>query len=217
MFDSLVLAGGAAARLGGADKPAIRVGASSMLDRVLSATGQARRVVVVGPPRETCRTVRWTLESPPGGGPVAALAAGLVALAESSSWPDDRSEEADAIVVVLAADLPWIGPAIPRLLAAIGGAPAGIDPGARTGSTADVAVLVDSSGRRNHLAAAWRRPRLRDALEGIGSPRNAPARALYDAVRIVDVPDLDDCGVDCDTWPDLQAARLRAGRSGDGQ
>ncbi|WP_198601894.1 NTP transferase domain-containing protein, partial [Streptomyces sp. MH60] len=36
-YDAVVLAGGAARRLGGADKPGLRVGARALLDRVLAA------------------------------------------------------------------------------------------------------------------------------------------------------------------------------------
>ncbi|MEV6939475.1 NTP transferase domain-containing protein, partial [Streptomyces sp. NPDC051132] len=76
-YDAVVLAGGAARRLGGADKPGVRVGGRALLDRVLAACADARTTVVVATPRPTVRPVRWAREEPPGGGPVAALAAGL--------------------------------------------------------------------------------------------------------------------------------------------
>ncbi|WP_240497415.1 NTP transferase domain-containing protein, partial [Streptomyces hirsutus] len=41
-YDALVLAGGGARRLGGADKPGVRVGGRSLLDRVLAACSGAR-------------------------------------------------------------------------------------------------------------------------------------------------------------------------------
>ncbi|MGO4426310.1 NTP transferase domain-containing protein, partial [Streptomyces sp. MCAF7] len=52
-YDAVILAGGAARRLGGADKPALRVGARPLLDRVLDACRGAERTVVVGPRRPT--------------------------------------------------------------------------------------------------------------------------------------------------------------------
>src|SRR3954451_21606618 len=76
-YDAVVLAGGSGRRLGGVDKPALRVGSTSLLDRVLGAVPDASSVVVVGPSRATSRPVTWVREDPPGGGPVAALAAGL--------------------------------------------------------------------------------------------------------------------------------------------
>ncbi|WP_165840672.1 NTP transferase domain-containing protein, partial [Streptomyces scopuliridis] len=58
-YDAIVLAGGAAKRLGGADKPGVRVGGRSLLDRVLAACEGAARTVVVGGRRPTARPVRW--------------------------------------------------------------------------------------------------------------------------------------------------------------
>lgn len=94
-YDAIVLAGGAARRLGGADKPALHVGGRALLDRVLDACTDASTTVVVGGRRPTARPVRWTLEDPPGAGPVAALDAGL------------RATSAE-LVLVLSADLPFL-------------------------------------------------------------------------------------------------------------
>ena len=202
MFDAIVLAGGAATRLGGADKPAIEVGGGTLLDRALAAVSAARRVVVVGPSRPVSPAVRagrlmsgggpagrliWCREQPPGGGPVAAIAAGF------------GRTSADA-VVVLAADLPWIAPAVPRLLAALG--------------DADVAVLVDGSGRQSYLAAAWRRTALGSALAATGGPAGVAARRLFDDVEIIEVRDSAGWADDCDTWNHVERARRRADREG---
>ena len=94
-YDALVLAGGQARRLGGVDKMAIPLGGRDLLDRVLDAVPDADRVVVVGPSRPLPRPVAWRREDPPGGGPVAAIAAGLPA----TSAP---------LVAVLAGDLPFL-------------------------------------------------------------------------------------------------------------
>lgn len=95
MFDAIVLAGGTGRRLGGADKPGLVIGGRTMLDRVLAACDGATATVVVGPERPTYRPVVWAREEPAGGGPVAALAAGLALV------------RADT-VVLLAADLPFL-------------------------------------------------------------------------------------------------------------
>jgi molybdopterin-guanine dinucleotide biosynthesis protein A len=183
-FDALVLAGGAARRLSGADKPGLDVGGRPLLAWVLAACAAASRVVVVGPHRDLGVDVGvdvvWARESPAGAGPVAAIAAGLPATSASA-------------VTLLAADLPWIGPAVPVLLEALG--------------DADVAVLVDASGRRNLLAAAWRRASLADRLAALGPPDGAAVRLLYDGVRCVEVADAAGWGRDCDTWDDLAEAR----------
>ena len=95
MYDALVLAGGTGRRLGGADKPGLVVGGRTLLDRVLAACEGAARTVVVGPERPSYRPVLWTREEPVGGGPVAALAAGLELVTSDT-------------VVLLAADLPFL-------------------------------------------------------------------------------------------------------------
>jgi molybdopterin-guanine dinucleotide biosynthesis protein A len=191
VFDAIVLAGGAARRLGGADKPAQQVGDRSMLEHVVRAVSGAGRTVVVGPRRELGHAVQWRREYPVGAGPVAAAAAGLSA----TSAPT---------VVLLAADLPQIGPAIAPLLTAVDGG-------------ADVALLVDATGRVNHLAGAWRRPTLAAALqlvrESLGSLTDAPMRAVVAAAgEPTLVPDAGGWGRDCDTWDDLVDARERFGR-----
>ena len=183
-FDAIVLAGGSSRRLGGVDKPALDVGGTTLLDRALAAVAAAARVVVVGPTRATARPVRWRQEQPPGGGPVAAIAAGI-------------GEVSAEFVVVLAADLPSIAPAVPELLAAL------------RASTGDAAVLVDASARANHLAAAWRTDRLRGVLATLGDPAGRPARALYAAADVHAVADPGGWGRDTDTWDDVADARRR--------
>ena len=54
-FDAVVLAGGAARRLGGTDKPALRVDERTLLEHVVAAVAGAGRIVVVGPRRSLRR------------------------------------------------------------------------------------------------------------------------------------------------------------------
>jgi molybdopterin-guanine dinucleotide biosynthesis protein A len=180
MHDAIVLAGGAATRLGGAAKPQLTVAGRTLLDHAVAAVPGAERVVVVGPTQPVHGTVVFCQEQPPGGGPVAAIAA---ALPHTSA----------AAVVVLAADLPFVAPAIPRLLDAL--------------PAVGVALLVDESGRPNYLIAAWRRRSLTAALAALGEPAGASARALTDLVPRVLVPDEAGWGRDCDTWEDFARAR----------
>ncbi|WP_345025363.1 molybdenum cofactor guanylyltransferase, partial [Streptomyces sedi] len=135
--EAVVLAGGAARRLGGVDKPAVRVGGRTLLDRVLAGCpADGPDPVVVGPRRRTARPVRWTREEPPGGGPLPALAAGL-ALTERP------------LVAVLAADLPFLDAAtVPLLVAALP-------------PDADGVLLVDAEGRDQPLTAVYRAAALR--------------------------------------------------------
>lgn len=189
-YDVIVPAGGAARRLGGADKPGLTVGETTLLDRVLAACADARTTVVVGPARSTARPgLRWTRERPPGGGPVAAVAAGL-------------AEVTADLVLLLAADLPFLDErTVHRLVAALDGA----------GADTEAAVLVDAGGRDQPLAAAYRTAALRTALAAAGDPAGLPLRRLTGGLRTLRLADTDDVTYDCDTWEDLARARERDG------
>ncbi|WP_436849406.1 NTP transferase domain-containing protein [Streptomyces massasporeus] len=187
-YDAVVLAGGASRRLGGTDKPGVRVGGRALLDRVLAACGGARSTVVVAAPRPTARPVTWAREDPPGGGPLAALEAGL------------RHTTAEH-VVVLSADLPFLQePTVGRLL------------GALRASGRDGVLLTDPGGRDQPLVAAYRAPRLREELALLAGAHGAlaglPLRRLtaeLDLTRISDPV----ASFDCDTWDDIATARAR--------
>ncbi|MFJ9422676.1 NTP transferase domain-containing protein [Streptomyces sp. NPDC101249] len=195
-YDVVVLAGGAARRLGGADKPGLLVGGRPLLDRVLTACADARTTVVVADPRPTVRPVRWAREEPPGGGPLAALGAGLrhVTAAET---------------VVLSADLPFLEPAtVAALLTALrASGPAG----------SDGALLTDAEGRDQPLVAAYRTAALRRGLTALadaappGDPAplaGLPLRKLTSTLHLTRVPDAV-AAFDCDTWDDIATARAR--------
>ncbi|WBO65073.1 NTP transferase domain-containing protein [Streptomyces camelliae] len=187
-YDAVVLAGGAARRLGGVDKPGVRVGGRALLDRVLTACAGARTTVVVAGPRPVARPVLWAREEPPGAGPVAALEAGLrLTTAEQA--------------VVLSADLPFLEPAtLHRLLAAL------------RASGADGALLTDADGRDQPLVAAYRTDALRRALAALAAGGDGltglPLRRLTGALCLTRVPD-PLASFDCDTWDDIADARAR--------
>lgn len=182
-YDAVVLAGGAARRLGGADKPGLVVGGRSLLDRALEAVAGAATVVVVGPPRELPDGVVQVREQPPGGGPAAALAAGLAAVTAPR-------------VVVLAADLPQVSASVVvALLAAADGH--------------DGAVLVDGGGRDQVLTGAWSSAPLQAAAAG-RDLAGAPLRALLRGLDVTRLPAADlglPAWADCDTPDDLARAR----------
>ncbi|MFJ9030883.1 NTP transferase domain-containing protein [Streptomyces sp. NPDC102274] len=188
-YDAIVLAGGAAKRLGGADKPGVRVGGRSLLDRVLAACEGAARTVVVGGRRPTVRPVRWAREDPPGGGPVAALDAGV------------RCAEADT-VLVLSADLPFLGESTVRRLIGT------LDSTGREG-----ALLTDADGRDQPLVAAYRAEPLRRELALLateyGSLPGLPLRLLVQELDLARVDADPLASFDCDTWEDISTARAR--------
>ncbi|MEU1849390.1 NTP transferase domain-containing protein [Streptomyces sp. NPDC019990] len=187
-YDAVVLAGGAARRLGGTDKPGVRVGGRALLDRVLTACARARTTVVVATPRPTARPVTWAREEPPGGGPVAALDAGL------------RHTTAEH-VLLLSADLPFLRErTVDQLLGAL-----------RAGD-ADGVLLTDPGGRDQPLVAAYRAARLRATLAALagrhGSLTGLPLRRLVAELRLTRISD-PVASFDCDTWDDIATARAR--------
>ncbi|MFD7015059.1 NTP transferase domain-containing protein [Streptomyces sp. NPDC059161] len=188
-YDAVVLAGGAATRLGGADKPGLSVGGRALLDRVLTACSGAATTVVVGGRRDTARPVKWAREDPAGGGPLAALDAGL------------RHTTADS-VLVLSADLPFLAaPAVDALLDALG----------RTGH--DGVLCTDPDGRDQPLVAVYRAEPLRRELALLvtrhGSLAGLPLRLLTGGLDLARIDAGPLASFDCDTWEDLAAARAR--------
>ncbi|MFE9862744.1 NTP transferase domain-containing protein [Streptomyces sp. NPDC005506] len=188
-YDAIVLAGGAAKRLGGADKPAVRVGGRALLDRVLAACTDAATTVVVGGRRPTSRAVTWTHEEPQGGGPLAALGAGV------------RHTSAER-VLVLSADLPFLGEStVEALLAAAGD-------GGRDG-----ALCVDQDDRDQPLVAVYRAEPLRRELALLatehGGLAGLPLRLLTHELDLARVEAGPLASFDCDTWEDIATARAR--------
>jgi molybdopterin-guanine dinucleotide biosynthesis protein A len=204
-YDAVVLAGGAAKRLGGADKPALRIGGRPLLDRVLGACAEAAVTVVVGSRRPTVRPVRWAREEPPGAGPLAALDAGL-------------RQVAAPVVLALSADLPFLSAGTVRALVAALDDEDGSRPGtAAGGGKAEGAVLVDADGRDQPLVAAYRTEPLRRELALLaaehGSLAHLPLHLLTTELTLHRLPDPDaaasSSSFDCDTWEDIAAARAR--------
>ncbi|MFJ9176837.1 DUF6457 domain-containing protein [Streptomyces sp. NPDC102360] len=204
-YDAIVLAGGGARRLGGADKPGVRVGGRALLDRVLDACAGARATVVVAEPRRTARPVVWAREEPPGGGPLAALRAGVAAIG-----PEAES------VLVLSADLPFLGEHTVRALLgaldseAVGDSEAAGD--SEAVGDVDGALLADGDGRDQPLVAAYRYAALRRVLGELatehGDLNGLPLRLLTRNLSLIRITD-PVASFDCDTWDDIAAARSR--------
>jgi len=188
-YDAIVLAGGRSSRMSGQPKPQLRVGDATMLEHVLAAVRRAGTRVVVGPPQPVPDGVLIVQEQPPGAGPVAGLAAGLVHVAAHT-------------VIVVAADLPFLTPElIGQLLAGLA-------------EDIDVALLVDENGRDQYLLGAWRTGPLRTALAELEPLAGRAMRELLGTVRVarVEVPAPNDAPVpwtDIDTPADLDRARRR--------
>lgn len=211
-IDVLILAGGEARRLGGADKAMVEIGGRTLLDRVIeacfdavhdarlpgddlgeiasahavSAASIASAIIVVGPPRPTNRVVRWARENLPGGGPVPAIAAGL-------------SVCRAPYVGVFAADLPFLNAAtVHSLWTALADSP-----------EHDGAVAVDEDGREQWLTGVYRRDALlaKIADRSADEMRGLPLRRLAADLRLLRIAPPGQSALDCDTWEDVAAAR----------
>jgi molybdopterin-guanine dinucleotide biosynthesis protein A len=182
---AVVLAGGRAARLGGQPKPQLEVGGRTMLATVLAAVADATPRVVVGPAQPVPAGVVLVRESPPGGGPVPALRAGLAAV------PGD-------VVVVLAGDLPFLTSGLVTAL--------------RERLTGDGVLVVDETGRDQLLLGVWRTAALRAAVADADGPTSLRSVLAPLAVRRYRPP-VPAGGpapwTDCDTPAELARARAQ--------
>jgi molybdopterin-guanine dinucleotide biosynthesis protein A len=154
------------------------------------------RLVLVGPPRRELDRLGSRLagglvsvaDDPPFGGPVPALRRGL-------------AEVGAALVVVLAADLPFLRAADVSLLVMQ------VAAGSAVG-----AVLSDEEDRPQWLAGCWQTSRLRDALIGYaGQSMHGLLAGLQPAQVTVQRPDgQPPPWLDCDTPEQLALARAHA-------
>ena len=153
----VVLAGGRSTRMG-ADKAQVTVDGRRLIDRLWESLPSHCPRVAVAPKNLGVPTVS---ETPPFGGPVAGIAAGLKEL--DTEW-----------VAVLAVDAPGSAALLPQLAEAIG--------------AADCAVVVNAEGFDEPLCALWRRASLIAAIAETGA-REVPAGSLLrDTGRVVRVP-----------------------------
>jgi molybdenum cofactor guanylyltransferase len=160
---AIVLAGGASQRFS-PDKLAQQLDGEPLLDLALaSLPEQVAAVIVVGPFRNVARPVIFTSEEPAGGGPAAALVAGLRRALDESG---------DAIVT-LPGDAPLAGQAAGLLLSSL--EEQGID----------AVVGIDAAGHEQPLQLALRPAAARTlvASAGPGGAAGVSAQRLLDALR----------------------------------
>ena len=186
VFDAVLLAGGRASRVHGADKTAFTTGDATLLDRAVDASTGARALVVVGlrdgrvPPAGAL----LTREEPARSGPVAALAAGLDVVDDTAPW-----------TLVLACDLPRAPEAVRALLAG----------GGADGERRDGLLAVDPDGRRQPLLGLYRTGALETRLTTLrahGPLVGLSLRRLLDGLDLVEVSVPDALCADVDTVAD---------------
>ena len=178
-FSAVVLAGGVAARLDGADKASVELNGRTLLTWALDAVIDANEVVVVGDPVPTHLPVTFTREDPRHGGPVAALLTGRDALLDPRPW-----------LAVLACDMPYLtAHTLRRLSAAAEGH--------------DGAALVGPDGRRQ-LAMVLDLARLDVVRPGHEEQHNLALHRLLEPLELVEVPAEGHEHRDVDTWADVR-------------
>ncbi|MFM1965083.1 MAG: putative molybdopterin-guanine dinucleotide biosynthesis protein [Actinomycetota bacterium] len=156
---AIVIAGGEARRFG-ADKLALRdEHGRGLLEVTIAGVARvADPVIVVGPARALDVDVTWTREDPPGGGPCAAVIAGVACL------PDGVTH-----VAVLAGDAPAGGLAVEALRRVIDDAAA--------------AVVTDTSGREQPMTAVYAVEPLKEVIAAYGHGSGMPIRQVLDDLR----------------------------------
>lgn len=183
--DVVVLAGGRSSRLG-RDKAAVVVGGLPLLDRVLRAAAPVGgRLLVAGPERPLLPGTpvpTWCREDPPGGGPVAGVAAALARV---------RTPR----VFVLAVDLPFLTVDALRVLAAAGPA----------------AFAIDAAGVDQGLLGVWPTAALRAAMPTDPAGRSWRRITAGIPAARVRLPGDPAPETDCDTAADVARARSEAG------
>lgn len=191
-FDAIVLAGGRASRMGGIDKPLLRIDGTSLLARAIAAVAAARQVVVVGPDTlPVPAPAQRVQEDPPYGGPAAAIAAGLNVLRHNDDPPP--------WTLVLAADQP----AVAELVAMLVAVPIAAAPDSPAGT--DALIPVDASGRRQLLAARYATEPLRAAVDRavrVTGLTGLSVQRLIAGLAVVEIPLPDAAAGDVDTWAD---------------
>ncbi|HET6181974.1 MAG TPA: molybdenum cofactor guanylyltransferase [Acetobacteraceae bacterium] len=183
----LVLAGGAARRLGGGDKPLLDVGGQTMLERALAVLRAECAAVAISANGDKARFARFgvpVLDDGPfvGRGPLAGVLAGL----------DWAAGQGGTVLLTLPGDTPFAPLGLARRL----GAPP---------------ACAANGGRSHFLVAVWpvaAREALRRRLAGTGSVA-AGAFAAAIGMRPVDFPaEPDDPFLNVNTAEDLARARL---------
>ena len=141
MTGAILLAGGRASRVGGADKTLFALAGTTLLQRAVDAVAGADPITVVGDPVPGVAGVAWAREDPPFGGPAAAAVAALATWSEDPEW-----------TYLLACDLP-------EAVAAASGVSARASPGrpARTKASASKSCTGPNWSGFNFPASMARR------------------------------------------------------------
>ncbi len=189
MLSVIILTGGESRRFG-SDKSHALIGIKSLVEELLTSLSRNMEIVVVGPTIENAsRPLKYAREDPVGGGPVAAISAGLELV---------QSE----FVAIIATDMPFASQIIEALSKAMP-------------FDHDALVPLDAQGVRQPLCAIYRVASLRRALTTLGNVVSQSMRNLAQLLEVKEVslsPELERILIDIDTPSDLERAiSLKAG------
>jgi molybdopterin-guanine dinucleotide biosynthesis protein A len=193
---ALVLAGGDATRMGGADKPLLEVGGAPMLARIIAALRPDTPAIAISANGDPIRFAPYGLPILPDGafageGPLAGVLAGL-------DWA--AAIGADSLLTI-----PGDTPFVPAGLAA---------------TLAPPPACAASHGRIHHLIALWPTVR-RDALRAmLATPGRRAVARFADAIgmrRVAFPAGKWDPFLNVNTPDDLAMARSLVPRAGEGQ
>ena len=152
----MILTGGSSSRFG-SDKSSTLFAGETLVNRLLR-TLPAGPIVIVGPQfDQSMRTASFAQENPLGGGPVAAIHAGLMGVTSE-------------FVAIIATDMPFAAEIISSLIA-------------RT-CQSDALFPLDESKRAQMLCGLYRSDSLREAIVRLGDPANKSMRALIAELTI---------------------------------
>lgn len=182
-MSAMILTGGSSSRFG-SDKSQAMMGADSLIENLLKSLPSEMEIVIVGPELlNASRQVKYTQEDPLGGGPVAAIEAGLKLI---------DSE----FVVIIATDMPFASQVLDALIQNLP-------------VTEDATIPLDSAGIRQPLCAIYRREALVEALKELGNAQGQSVRNLIHILSVKELhldPALQRILLDIDTPSDLERA-----------
>lgn len=182
-LSAMILTGGTSRRFG-SDKSQAKFGENSLIENLLTTLPPEMGIVIVGPRLpQNSRDVRYIQESPLGGGPVAAIDAGLE-LIESE------------YVAIIATDMPFASQILDVLIR-------------NYPDSEDATIVLDSEGVRQPLCALYRVESLRKALTKLGNSQGQSMRNLTEILSVKELhlePALARILLDIDTPADLDQA-----------
>lgn len=182
-LSAMILTGGSSSRFG-SDKSQAKFGAHSLIEKLLITLPSEIDIIIVGPQlMSATREVTYTQENPLGGGPVAAIAAGLKLI---------DSE----FVAIIATDMPFASAILAVLTE-------------NFPETDDAVIPLDSVGIPQPLCALYRSDALVRALTELGSTQGQSMRNLVQNLSVKELrlePAVRRILLDVDTPSDLERA-----------